>query len=394
MLLLSFFGIFFSSLLLAYNKGYKSANVYLALFILLCNIIIFINYLYFYHDSKVIRAILLSFPINSAIYLLGPLAFFYVRSILNDNIKFAKYDWLHFLVFLLFVIGRFPYIFLGWESKLLIAEDIINHSRINVGNSIFNNFLPTMLNLKLKGFHFSLYVLIIWILIIKPKTIKFSLNEGLNKIKSVNKWLFFFTFIISLLGISLFVIVLHFLNTKNRFVYHNETNIMFSIVFIEFIILIFGLILNPKILYNLPQAKELLEVRSVEVPDSEKSTVEIFSLDFDYIEKIRLLIKNWKEELKFLDVDSSISSLSKDINLPTYHVTYFFTYVNNEKYIDWRNRLRVEHAIHLMNRKTGYNKTIESMGKKCGFRSYATFIQSFKKVTGKLPKDYLKDLIS
>ena len=126
MLLLSFFGIFFSSLLLAYNKGYKSANVYLALFILLCNIIIFINYLYFYHDSKVIRAILLSFPINSAIYLLGPLAFFYVRSILKDNIKFAKYDWLHFLVFLLFVIGRFPYIFLGWESKLLIAEDIIN----------------------------------------------------------------------------------------------------------------------------------------------------------------------------------------------------------------------------------------------------------------------------
>jgi AraC-like DNA-binding protein len=169
---------------------------------------------------------------------------------------------------------------------------------------------------------------------------------------------------------------------------------MFSIVFIEFIILIFGLILNPKILYNLPQAKESLEVRSVEVPDSEKSTVEIFSLDIDYIEKIRLLIKNWKEELKFLDVDSSISSLSKDINLPTYHVTYFFTYVNNEKYIDWRNRLRVEHAIHLMNRKTGYNKTIESMGKECGFRSYATFIQSFKKVTGKLPKDYLKDLIS
>jgi AraC-like DNA-binding protein len=47
-----------------------------------------------------------------------------------------------------------------------------------------------------------------------------------------------------------------------------------------------------------------------------------------------------------------------------------------------------------MNRKTGYNKTIESMGKECGFRSYATFIQSFKKVTGKLPKDYLKDLIS
>jgi AraC-like DNA-binding protein len=169
---------------------------------------------------------------------------------------------------------------------------------------------------------------------------------------------------------------------------------MFSIVFIEFIIFIFGLILNPKILYSIPQARELLVVEPVEVSDSEKSTVEIFSLDVDYIEKIRLLINNWKEELKFLDVDSSISSLSKDINLPTYHVTYFFTYVNNEKYIDWRNRLRVEHAIHLINRKTEYNKTIETMGKESGFRSYATFIQSFKQVTGKLPKDYIKDLNS
>jgi AraC-like DNA-binding protein len=107
-----------------------------------------------------------------------------------------------------------------------------------------------------------------------------------------------------------------------------------------------------------------------------------------------LLINNWKEELKFLDVDSSISSLSKDINLPTYHVTYFFTYVNNEKYIDWRNRLRVEHAIHLINIKTSYNKTIESLGKESGFKSYATFIQNFKRVTGKLPNDYIKDLNS
>lgn len=394
MLLLSFFGIFFSILLLAYNKGYKSANVYLALFMFLCNLIIFINYLYFYNDSKVIRVILLSFPINSAIYLLGPLAFFYVRSVLNDNIKFAKYDWLHFLVFLLFVIGRFPYIFLSWEAKLLIAENIINHSRINVSNSIFNIFLPTMLNFKLKGIHLLLYILFIWYFIFKPKSLKFSFNEGLIKIKSVNKWLFFFTIIISLLGISMFLIVLHFLNTKNRIIFQNETNIMFSIVFIEFIIFIFGLILNPKILYSIPQARELLVVEPVEVSDSEKSTVEIFSLDVDYIKKIRLLINNWKEELKFLDVDSSISSLSKDINLPTYHVTYFFTYVNNEKYIDWRNRLRVEHAIHLMNRKTEYNKTIETMGKESGFRSYATFIQSFKQVTGKLPKDYIKDLNS
>ena len=364
MIYLGSLGVTLALIVLFFNQGNKSSNIYLGLFLLCFNVFSLTHYAYLFLNSEYLIATLLSLPFNSLIYVVGPFAFLYARSILND------------------------------EAKLLIAEDIINHSRINVSNSIFNIFLPTMLNFKLKGIHLLLYILFIWYLIFKPKSLKFSFNEGLKKIKSVNKWLFFFTIIISLLGISMFLIVLHFLNTKNRFIFQNETNIMFSIVFIEFIIFIFGLILNPKILYSIPQARELLVVEPVEVSDSEKSTVEIFSLDVDYIEKIRLLINNWKEELKFLDVDSSISSLSKDINLPTYHVTYFFTYVNNEKYIDWRNRLRVEHAIHLMNRKTEYNKTIETMGKESGFRYYATFIQSFKQVIGKLPKDYIKDLNS
>jgi AraC-like DNA-binding protein len=34
------------------------------------------------------------------------------------------------------------------------------------------------------------------------------------------------------------------------------------------------------------------------------------------------------------------------------------------------------------------------LGKESGFKSYATFIKSFKLVTGKLPNDYIKDLNS
>ena len=52
------------------------------------------------------------------------------------------------------------------------------------------------------------------------------------------------------------------------------------------------------------------------------------------------------------------------------------------------------HALSLINSEKGYVKTIESLGKESGFKSYATFIQSFKQVTGKLPKDYIRDLKS
>jgi transcriptional regulator GlxA family with amidase domain len=95
---------------------------------------------------------------------------------------------------------------------------------------------------------------------------------------------------------------------------------------------------------------------------------------------------------KFLDTEASTHSLAKDIDLPLHHITYFFNQINNEKYIDWRNRLRIEHAIVLINNKKGYIKNIEVFGKECGFGSYPAFIKSFKLVTGKLPKEFIKEI--
>jgi AraC-like DNA-binding protein len=156
--------------------------------------------------------------------------------------------------------------------------------------------------------------------------------------------------------------------------------------------LILGLIFYPQILYGIVLERESLIINANESSISEKGKIETISFDEDYIEKIRLLLLNWIEQKKYLDAESTTSSLSKDIDLPIHHVTYFFNNVNDEKYIEWRNRNRIEYAMSLINSKNGYNKTIENLGKESGFKSYSAFIQSFKQITGKLPKDYIRDL--
>jgi AraC-like DNA-binding protein len=392
MLLLSVFSLIFSVLLLAYNKGYKSANIYLAMFLFLFNLIILTNYLYFYSNSKTILAFLLCIPINPTSYLLGPLVFFYVRAILKNNIHFAKYDWLHFIAFAVIFIGRFPYIFISWEAKLKIADGIINHYWINLTHSKVNNFLPIILNFKLRGLHFLLYLIAIWYLILRPKFKESSDKESPNQIKGVNQWLYFFTGVISFLGVSLFIIVLNFLNAKDRITFQNDWNFMISLVYIGIFLLVFGLILFPQILYGIPVIRTSLFNKVNESSSSVKDKVENISFDLDYIEKINFLLSNWIKEKKYLDLESSTFSLSKDIDLPHHHVTYFFNNVNDEKYIEWRSRLRVGYAMSLINSEKGYVKTIERLGKESGFKSYATFIKSFKLVTGKLPNDYIKDL--
>ena len=63
MIILSCLGLIFSIVLLVYNKGCKSANVYLGLFLFLFDFIT-ITHFYIYNNSKVILACLYSAPIK------------------------------------------------------------------------------------------------------------------------------------------------------------------------------------------------------------------------------------------------------------------------------------------------------------------------------------------
>ena len=394
MLVLNGIGIFLSILLLVYNKGYKSANVYLGLFLFLSNLITLSLYLHIFSNSKAVLAFVMSIPINPSAYTLGPLAYLYVRSILKDNARFTKYDGLHFVFFAVNFIGRLPYNLAGWEEKLRIANDIINLSWEGISFSNENNILPVRINSVLKGIHFFLYLILIWGLILKNKLNISSFGKVGKQLKIVKNWLFFFVIMATFLAVFFVLIVLLFLITKDKITFQYEGNILFLLVFIGLIMLILGLFLFPQILYGIPIEKLKLAEDHKEIKEPMGIETESFSFSEDYLDKIRMLLEIWKKEMNFLNPDSSTHIMSREIGLPLHHVTYFFNQINDEKYIDWRNRLRVEYAIDLINRQEGYNKTIEVLGNECGFKSYSAFFQSFKQITGKLPKDYIRDIKS
>jgi AraC-like DNA-binding protein len=213
----------------------------------------------------------------------------------------------------------------------------------------------------------------------------------LRQQKIVYNWLHFFTITVSILGV-LFGLIL-FPNAKDKLTYQFEANILFMLVFSGFLILILGLILYPQILYGIPIERTLVKINE-EVSESEViDEKDSISFHDDYIENIRVLIEKWKEEFKFKDPNATMKSLSEDIDIPKHHLAYFFNQINNEKYIDWRNRLRVEYAMEILGREQKYDKTIEVLGEESGFRSYSAFIRSFKQFTGKLPKDFIREII-
>ena len=392
MYLLSGLGIFFSALLIIYNKGYKSANIYLGLFLFLFNFLILSNYLYLYSDSKVTIAFLLSIPINASAFAIGPLAFLYVRSILKDEVHFTKNDWLHFILFAIIFLGRLTYNLSSWDDKLLLADKIINDSWRSLSSSTLNHFLPLSISYKLKGLHFLIYLIAIWFILLKNRVKKTSSLALLKQQKIVYNWLHFFAVTVSILGIIIGMIL--FPNVKDKLTYQLEANILFILVFIGLLLLILGLILYPQILYGIPMEKTLVKIND-EVNESEViDETDNISFHEDYIENISVLLQKWEEEFKFKDPNSTMKSLSEDIDIPKHHLAYFFNQIKKEKYIDWRNSLRVEYAIEILGREQKYDKTIEVLGAESGFRSYSAFIRSFKQFKGKLPKDFIRETIT
>jgi len=81
-------------------------------------------------------------------YLPGPLLYFYVRGSILDTAVFRKWDYLHFIPFLVALVGVAPYLFSSFDYKLRVAEAIM--ANLNNAKDIRTNWiLPYETNMLL-----------------------------------------------------------------------------------------------------------------------------------------------------------------------------------------------------------------------------------------------------
>jgi len=391
MIILFSIGIALSFILLFYNGGYNTANVYLGLFLFFLTFLIFSHYLYIFSNSVSELVILLSVPINSTFYIIGPLAYLYVRSILTYKIGFKKSDLIHFIIFGIIFFGRLPFNFSSWELKEEMAIKFINNSWLELSNAKFNLFLNVKTNYLLKGIHVLFYIIAIWIMIYKAKIRNTSELKGNSQLLIMKRWSIFFATVFTFSAICLHFIIYFFMSIPERAKFQQQGEILFSLIFLLSMTLILGLIFFPQILYGLPIGNDGWIKRKDKIIEhnTHNEVGTITMLHEKHLQNIRMKLEDWVEKNGFLSEDITLNNLSSDIEVPLYHLTYYFNQVNDEKFIDWRNNLRVDFAINLMKNELEIKKTLEAIGKESGFRSYSTFRQAFRRRTGTVPKDFI-----
>ena len=395
-------------LILYFNKGYRTVNRYLAGFLFFSALYLLESFTFFYGDSLNLVAF---FTISHGFvfYLIGPLSFFYVRGVLRDNTHFDKKDGLHFLLFLLSFTGSIPYFFTSWDYKLVVAQNMLSE-QWNMSQFNLNIFIPHKIDQVLNVLLMYFYAGSLWYLIWKYKRKSNSRIYNVPQFKLMRNWLFVFSLIVTIITLNFSITVADILIYDDKSVFLEKASGPLLFASIVYVAINMVIMFFPHIMYGLPiglKPKDLQTAKAPEtsisandepdfvLPEVQKSPADKNDLQLftqEYMETIGASLESFIESNAFLDTDFKLVTIVNESNIPAHHLTYYFNDIKQVSFSEWRNSLRIKHAMELIEQGGSSTFTLKSIAQQSGFSSQNTFIRAFKNSTGTIPSNYLKSL--
>jgi AraC-like DNA-binding protein len=397
-LILAIIGVLLSVILLYYPSRNFSSAGYLGLFFL--GVSLYGLYQYVLVSSKSVTMVsysLLLIPFfGSIIYLIGPLLYWYVRSVLTDRSTFRKSDLLHLIPMVIFFLAALPNLFGAWPDKVEGATAIVNDA------NAMEFYKPTLLSgiFSYPVMFISRPVLILfytsWSIII---FIRFLIRRKEMKVLSGQR--FMLRWLPVLLTSLLILVVSHtFLAIDFTLTYTNfyaTLTILKILSLTGLMVLLLSPLFFPEVLYGLPRIPEITDIQKrsatkVPVKQPEKSKSEPH-FETDYLNLIREKSTACMRDLQpFLQPEFNLAQLSVLIRVPVHHLAYYFREVKKMPFTDFRNRWRVNHAKNLILEGKFNDLTLEAIGLLSGFTSRNTFLNAFKKAEGISPNAFLSEI--
>lgn len=391
LLFLSILGIFLSVILMYFNIRKNASTIYLGIFFLLISLYGFYQYALLYSKSVfLIELLLLGFAIViPALYLIGPMLYWYIRSVLTDNSHLKRKDLWHLLPMAIYFLAALPYTLVPLSDKVEAAIEAVKDV------SYIQTYKATILEqiLSVSAIYLSRPVLVLgytlWSIIL---FVRYFLQ---NKVSAVfSKQQFMTKWICVLLGFLLILEVTQILLIIKAFAMDfSELFFTLNVLRIISVAGLMGLLISPfffpAILYGLPRIPELNigQVGTGHIPsDSGKKAIRYES---DYLRAIDQTITfSMKEHQPYLEPDFNLIHLSVHTQIPVHHLSYYFREEKKQHFNDYRNEWRINYAKNLIRLGKANEFTLETIGLQSGFSSRNTFLTTFKKVEGITPSTF------
>lgn len=300
----------------------------------------------------------------------------YLRALFKDHQRIKKKDLIHFIFPLLNLILNFL------QTKF----------------ELFQNNILEILQICCVVLFFMFYLLLIVLELKKiiTKILKPSNKRNADHQLVISRWIIFIITIAVILGLKLVLSIVY--------EYSNGVEITGNSFFIINIViwgLKFGFILfNIEILYGFPKLKSDSKIdlnpasspSAIWILEGQQNEILQPSIDKKNLAYIHHLEQFVTDQKPFRMQTYKVKDLAKDLHVPSSHIAYLFKYYSKVNFTEFKNTMRIQDAMRLINQDFLADKTLEALAKQVGFASYNPFFVAFKREMHLSPAEYLLHL--
>lgn len=299
----------------------------------------------------------------------GPLLYFYVKSITTPNFKFKKKEYWHFIPVSVFIVYK---IILFIYDALQPGFDATQNGVLKI--ALDQKFIQPLVGI-VENIQMVLYLAFTLQLYYsyRRKIQQFFSNTYTLELNWIRNFLFIYTFLFlySIFQGAIGNLIVD-LDWKQRWWYQ-----FFSALAIIYI----------SIKGYFTDTKKLTHI-NFEIPIKEKEqTVSKTSDEFILKNKEKLSVY-MEEEKPFLNPDLNLTELSKMIHLSASVVSETINIGFQKNFNDFVNSYRVSEVQKMLDQGKQKNLSLLGIAYECGFNSKATFNRVFKKLTNLSPSQY------
>jgi len=305
---------------------------------------------------------------TTAHFLIGPLAYFYIRACTQKGFEFKPILLLHLIPFLADIIYNIPFFQLSGVEKLAFYEQFVITGKL-YSTPLWNGLKAIH---ALSYFGFSVYLI---------QQYRQSLPNAASSIDTAfHRWLLFFIFMLA----APFLANTFFITTDYVRTYTILTYLVG--VFTFFVAIDIAILVKPQLFQTFPH--QLLIPDSTEDKKQKYENSKLGDTQKDkYIEKLQVYMVKDKPHLAS---ELTLAQLSEKVNIPAHYLSQIINEKLDCNFLDFVNSYRVEEAKRKLKDAKYSHYTILSIAYDAGFNAKSTFYAAFKKHAGMTPSQYRK----
>ncbi len=306
-------------------------------------------------------------------YLVAPTSYLYVRSAINNETRFKKWDWIHFIPFIFLIAELTPFYLRSTASKIHTINYYTTHREELL--YLREGFLEEHIHFIFRT------VLTLAYVYLQFRLINNFWQNATAAVRARCEILINWLRLYSVLIVSTFSIIL-VISIIN--LYFRTLGGVFNLI-ISFNLLITSLILifKPSVLYS----TDTVSVKAQREINKAASVL----LKQNKVGEIKSAINNLlQNQHQYLNRGYSLAAMAAELNIPAHLLSSIINSEYQMSFTDLINKCRIEYIINGFDEEKMEAYTFEGIAMEAGFNSRITFYRAFIKITGQTPTLYFK----